>query len=416
MKNNKVKLTEAERNLLKYEAVNAEYEYLMHFINSGIYRKVFGPFLSFLRKAKGLDMRDIIISKEMKKEIKNRKKPKIALIIDKEDWAFANIATQIIKNLDEYYEFLVIPTETVEKIDQIILLVQDCDLVHFFWRGMIYQFLELHTLVGTMHLWGMNYKTFMDQCVKPLNISTCVYDHMYLREDDIERTKEIVKLTDNYYVSSQILSDIYEDLDIEKKPNCVITDGVDLEKFYQINKTKFKDIKNRKVKIGWVGNSKWGEHDKKFNDVKGVNTILKPALQELIKEGYNIEMYFADRNEIMIPHDEMVNYYNDIDIYICTSEIEGTPNPVLESMACGVPVITTRVGVVTELLGKKQQKYILEERTVECLKEKVKLMISDLDNLEGLSKENLKSIKDWSWKKKCDDFKVYFDKCLKKKK
>ncbi|WZB73295.1 glycosyltransferase family 4 protein [Achromobacter xylosoxidans] len=42
----------------------------------------------------------------------------------------------------------------------------------------------------------------------------------------------------------------------------------------------------------------------------------------------------------------MPAYYNSLDLYVCPSAIEGTPNPVLEAMACGVPVISTDVGIV----------------------------------------------------------------------
>ncbi|MDD4376365.1 MAG: glycosyltransferase family 4 protein [Clostridia bacterium] len=411
---NKVKLTDYERLELKYKSLEAKYEFIMHFINSKFYRYIFGPFISFSRKFKNIKLRDIIIHQDVKSEMLNRKLPKIALIIDKEDWAFANIATQIIKNLSDYYEFYVIPTESIEKIEEIILLVQDCDLVHFFWRGMLYQTTEKHTLIAACRRFGINYKIFFNECVKSLNLSTCVYDHMFLHESDMEITKTITSLTNNYYVSSNVLKDIYKELPISKQPTAVITDGIDLDRFVPSNLERLKNIKDRNIIIGWVGNSKWGEHDEKFNDVKGVNTILKPAINQLIEEGYKVEMYFADRNERMIPHDKMPDYYNKIDLYICTSEIEGTPNPVLEAMACGVPVISTNVGVVRDVFGEKQQEYILKERTVECLKEKIAELTKNTDQFEKLSKENLESIKTWSWKNKCDDFKEYFDKCLTK--
>ena len=40
-------------------------------------------------------------------------------------------------------------------------------------------------------------------------------------------------------------------------------------------------------------------------------------------------------------------------------------------MACGVPVISTNVGIINDLFGKKQKEYILKERTVKDLKEKI---------------------------------------------
>ena len=42
---------------------------------------------------------------------------------------------------------------------------------------------------------------------------------------------------------------------------------------------------------------------------------------------------------------DMPEWYSHIDVLICASESEGTPNPVLEALACGVPVISTHVGI-----------------------------------------------------------------------
>ena len=63
---------------------------------------------------------------------------------------------------------------------------------------------------------------------------------------------------------------------------------------------------------------------------------MKPVVEELQSEGYPIELKLCDSNEKMIPHHEMPDWYASIDLYICMSKIEGTPNPILECMACGL--------------------------------------------------------------------------------
>ena len=67
-------------------------------------------------------------------------KPKIALITDTDNWAFYNRAVILSEKLKDCYEFKIIPATTAlqENVLQTILLVQDCDLVHFFWRGLLF--------------------------------------------------------------------------------------------------------------------------------------------------------------------------------------------------------------------------------------------------------------------------------------
>lgn len=50
------------------------------------------------------------------------------------------------------------------------------------------------------------------------------------------------------------------------------------------------------------------------------------------------------------PHRKMPHYYRSLFVYVCASDCEGGPIPLLEAMACGVPVITTNVGIVPELI------------------------------------------------------------------
>lgn len=330
---------------------------------------------------------------------------KIALIVDTDNWAFANIARNVKKNLSEYYDFKIIPIAYLDNnLTKLLFLTEDCDLIHFFWRGL------------TLNINSKGYKSYIKELggsVKKFNerflnnkiITTSVYDHLFL-DDNIEKTKKIFSKCPYYYVSSNKLLDIYKKLDLDNYPYGVITDGVDLEEFYPKNKRKFNDINNRKIKIGWVGNSAWKQDEEDF---KGVNTILKPAIKELIEEGYPIEAYFADRQERMIPHDEMVDYYSDIDVIVCTSKIEGTPNPVLEGMACGDIVVSTNVGIVPDVLGKKQSKFILEERSKDCLKKKLIYLVENRELFKELSHENLKNIENWTWQKISEKFKCFFD-------
>jgi glycosyltransferase involved in cell wall biosynthesis len=355
----------------------------------------------------------IINKNEVFGTIEASKKKKIALVVDVKGWAFYNIATQIKNNLSEEYDIDIIVMDYLNDIYSLFIGLYDYDHVHFFWRGHI-AWLEPKENSTFVYQYGMTYDYFYKKYVKERKnkITTSVYDHLFINNDEeVEYTNKILSKVGGYTVSSNKLKDIYEKGNFVIKPDTAITDGVDLNKFKPLNLERFNDRKNKKLIVGWVGNSLW---QGKAKDIKGVNTILKPVLGELKNDGYNIENYFADRQERMIPHDEMPDYYSKIDVLICTSKNEGTPNPVLEAMACGVPVISTDVGIVPEVFGDLQKNYILNHRTKKCLKDKLIELYNNQNMLTQLSKENLNSIKNWDWTIKTNQFKQFFDKFFKK--
>ncbi len=330
-------------------------------------------------------------------------KKKIAIIIDTEGWAFDNIAKQIKKNLLEY-EIDIIPGRIFEgNMVRLFLFCEDYDLVHFLWRGYLSLINRQEMKLYSEEYLKMNFEDFKRKYIYNKNISFSICDHLYLDGEEKWRTEEIFKVSDKYVVTSKKLFDIYNKFN--KKPKMIIHDGVDLTKYKPINLDRFKNI--NKLTIGWVGNSKFKDSSGD-EDMKGVEGIIKPAIFELQQEGYKIELNLADRNINMIPQEEMPNFYNSIDVYVCASKTEGTPLTVLESMAMGVPIISTDVGVVSEVLGENGKKYILEERSKECLKNKIKQLIDNKEDLVKISEENLIRIQNNSWEKICLKYKEFF--------
>lgn len=349
------------------------------------------------------------VEEEQKRQEKN--KPRIMLVVDKPDWALDHIAAQVITNLNQYYEFRVIYLSDVDNLAKILLLASDCQIVHFFWRPLASAFYDSYTMEEISGI-GMTREDFYARYVKGKTISVAVYDHLFLNGAGFQFTKKLFSLNDSivtsYTVSSKKLKRLYdESSDIIKKPTAMTPDGVDLSLFRPSNLPRLSTVSKRKIRVGWVGNSKWS-----INDLKGIQTIIKPAIAEIKKKGYDIELVTSDRNDQMIPHEKMPDFYNSIDLYVCASLHEGTPNPVLEAMACGVPIISTDVGLVPELFGPLQRKYILEDRSVSCLVKKLKKLLDSPDSFAKLSEENLQQIKPWDWKLMTQNFKAYFDRCL----
>jgi MoaA/NifB/PqqE/SkfB family radical SAM enzyme/GT2 family glycosyltransferase len=362
------------------------------------------------------------------------RRPRIALVTDTDTWAFANISRQLTRYLGDRYEFEIIPLVQLSEIErarwlrgkcagefvdggasafgQALLLAKDFDIVHVFWR-------EYLTLIDTPLLrsyaesLGLSYQDFRRDYIEGRVFSTSVYDHLFLEPEALSQRQGIFgEVVTGYYVASEKLRAVYEQLPGYPQPDAVLEDGVDLSLFGPEHLERFDEIGKREIVVGWVGNSKWAATT---GDRKGVQSILIPAIEELRSEGVAIRLHLVDRQNGHIPHRKMPEYYSQIDLYVCTSDIEGTPNPVLESMACGVPIISTDVGIVPQAFGPLQREFILRERSIQCLKEALRRLIAAPSLFKLLSQENLQSVTAWDWRHKTARFSEYFDLLLYRK-
>lgn len=361
-------------------------------------------------------------------------RPRIALVTDVEGWAFDNIAHQIKRRLGHRYQVDIIPLVRLGEIQearwreggstgrhagggasalgQVLIQAADYDIIHVFWR-------EYLTLIGTPLMedyaafLGLSPEAFEARFVRGACITSAVYDHLHGDAEAIAPRRRIFNdIVAAYTVSSARLDRHYRAIPDLRPPAMVIEDGVDTGLFRPQRLERFDDVAAREVVIGWVGNSGWAAT---LEDFKGVHSILVPAVEQLRAEGLPLRLQLADRQERHLPHAEMPAYYAAIDLYVCTSKIEGTPNPVLEAMACGVPVISTDVGIVPEVFGPLQRGFILEERSIEALKRAIRRMLAEPALFRRLSAENLRAIEPWAWHWQVEKFDRFFRSVLRQR-
>lgn len=336
-------------------------------------------------------------------------RPKIALVIDTHGWAFSNIARQLERHLGDRFEFKLISSEELPEPGHIFMAAADCHLVHFFWREYL-RLIDHEWARGCIARIGMPFAEFEGRFLTNKPVTTSVYDHLHL--DDGQITDRIPFFRDRvtaYTVASERLERIYGEIPGMPMPTCVTQDGVDLGLFAPCRLERFRDLGDRPIVIGWAGNSKWASE---LPDIKGFHSILLPAIDMLRRRGVHVETRFADRQAGFIAHGDMPAYYNSLDLYVCPSAIEGTPNPVLEAMACGVPVISTDVGIVPEAFGPLQKQFIVHERSPEAFAAAILQFHQDRSLFSELSAENLEYIKPWSWALRAEAFARFFENTL----
>lgn len=188
----------------------------------------------------------------------------------------------------------------------------------------------------------------------------------------------------------------------------VIKNGVEIEKFKVVDKSLIKkefNILNNKHVVGYVG---------RFESIKGVYDIPnifkkiyeknKDVIFMIIGDGslkksvekeldYNSIEYL---NFKFINHDELYKYYNLLDILVLPSENEGYPCTIVEAQCCGVKVVASDVGGVSEAINnygkiiKRGDKFTEEvaESVLSIINENLHNNIEDISN-EKYSWENV---------------------------
>lgn len=322
----------------------------------------------------------------------NDSRPHIALVSDVRDWAFHNIAVSLQKNLGQDYRFEIFYlNEYFPDLGSAArdLFTRQYDLVHFLSRQGI-PLLFTHLLRRKE---GVTDEVLEGFVKTPLTFS--IYSHCQLSTKELQHLKIVFNyLACGYTVGSERLATIYQGLSEVCSPAAVIEDGVDLGLFQPMNRERTQG-EERPLVAGWAGNSRWGTHVDGL-DHKGLHSIIKPALEKVQQQGEAVVGSFCDSSEEKRSHGDMARYYNELDIYLCASDCEGTPNPILEAMACGLPVVTTDVGIVPQLFGPLQKNFIVKERTVDALAEKVLELAKNPELRAELSRENLQQIRQWT--------------------
>ncbi len=157
----------------------------------------------------------------------------------------------------------------------------------------------------------------------------------------------------------------------------LIPNGVDLDLFYPKEKSPYQKDQRENFTVGFAGNI-WGPGQ----IYKGWNYYSK-AIDRLIGEVDHYEVLF-DYNQL--EHDDMPEkFFHKIDCLILPSKGEGCSNITMEALACGVPVLTTKVGFHGEML-KNGVDCLFIERNVADIVEKVLKLRGSKKLQETLSK------------------------------
>lgn len=94
---------------------------------------------------------------------------------------------------------------------------------------------------------------------------------------------------------------------------------------------------------------------------------------------------------------DIVKYYHSLDLYLVTSRDEGGPKAILESMASGVPLVSTDVGMAKDIINHGKSGFITEIENVDEIVRFASELIDDQKKSDDIISNAIKIVDLYSW-------------------
>lgn len=149
---------------------------------------------------------------------------------------------------------------------------------------------------------------------------------------------------------------------------------------------------------------------------KGYDQVIKPIMERL--KDVRLKSHRKGYNNAK-PQNEMVPFYQDIDILIVSSTIDGTPNPALEAAACGKTIISNPIGNMPQFIkdgmngflvpGEPNGSANLKGFRIEDYLAKIELLKQNRTRCTKMGQEARKTVLEgWSWKIQVERYRNMF--------
>jgi len=94
----------------------------------------------------------------------------------------------------------------------------------------------------------------------------------------------------------------------------------------------------------------------------------------------------------------LLKIYQSSDVFLITSEYESFSIATTEAMACGLPVIGTNVGFLSNLINPGETGFLVELNNIKELKEKILFFTNNMDKIREFGSKSRKFVvKNFSW-------------------
>ncbi len=233
------------------------------------------------------------------------------------------------------------------------------------------------------------------------------------------KIKTAFRRADKILPKSKDMQERIERIGVDKDKIFFIYNGIDLDEFYPQDKKRCRErlgIPMDKKMVLFVGN---------LLPVKGVNCLTEAikVLDDRRRSDLVFKIIGSGRQEKMvrgsikrfkfvstflegeIPHGDLPIWISASDLVCITSLNEGCPNILLESLACGVPVVATNVGGIPEIVDNENLGILVPKKDIYAIADAIEKAL-ERSWEKGLLRDR---VGDSSWDRSSERLK---DECL----
>lgn len=281
-------------------------------------------------------------------------KPRIAILADVRNWAWARKSEQLRQHLGDEFE-----------IEVAFLYDRRPDPIPA--RADLYHTFEVFQASRLPHGHRLPYVTGM----------TAHVWRTWEEQHGAGTVRGWAKDARAFHANSKLLE--AEMVALLGRPIAYVPNGVD-ETFFR--RLRPRAASNHLV-VGWVG---------KPNPRKGADIVAEACRRA------DVELRIVDRRHTnALGPEEMREFYQDLHVLAVASDMDGTPNPALEAAACGVAIVSNRIGNMPEFIDGKNG--LLVERNADSMATALCELACDLQNVSRMGEAARATIgRDWTWR------------------
>ena len=229
-----------------------------------------------------------------------------------------------------------------------------------------------------IHIFSAAYLSFLIAPTPAILISklygkkTVLNYHSGELQNHLERwrrsTLAILNLVDKVVVPSEFLVRVFSEFGIQSS---AIFNIVELDKFEFRERVPLRPI--------FLSNHNLEPHygvDSVLRAFARIQQKIPDAVLTVVGDGSQRQSLEALRTELnlkhtsftgRIEHDDIYHYYSTSEIFLNASKVDNQPLSILESFACGLPVVTTNAGGIPDMVADRETGFLVDVDDYEAL-------------------------------------------------